>query len=131
VKSVKENTAVNIAFKLSFENLDVWVKSRHLVSDIFQSTRLMSNRSFQDQLQRSCLSIMNNIAEGHESGSPKIFIRYLLIAKGSCGEVRSMLYAASDLKYISQKRFNELHPQTLEISRMISGLVRHLRRRAQ
>lgn len=63
-----------------------------------------------DQFQRAAVSIMNNIAEGFERNNNKEFIKFLGYSKGSAGEIRSMLYVALDLKYISaqsfQKNFN-------------------------
>lgn len=49
---------------------------------------------------------MNNIAEGFESGSNPMFKRFLCISKGSCGEVKSMLYIAKDLNYTSEEKVN-------------------------
>ena len=44
---------------------------------------------FRDQIQRAAVSIMNNIAEGYESGSDAKYANFLNIAKGSCSEVRN------------------------------------------
>jgi four helix bundle protein len=112
---------------LHFEKLVVWQKSRELVKYVFSVTKGLSDRDFKSQLQRATLSIMNNIAEGHESGSAKSFGRYLKIAKGSSGEVRSLFYAGLDLKYISFGRHREGLERSSEISKMISGLVRSLK----
>ena len=54
------------------------------------------------------MSIMNNIAEGFESGSDSKFINFLNIAKGSCSEVRFMLYLCEDFKYCSMEERTEL-----------------------
>jgi four helix bundle protein len=69
---------------------------------------------------------MNNIAEGFEKRSNKDFKKYLVISKGSCGEVRSMLYLAKDFKYIDQKDFELFYGMTIEISKIISGFIKSL-----
>lgn len=69
---------------------------------------------------------MNNIAEGFERKSNKEFRQFLFIAKGSCGEVRSMLYLAKDLNKIDNTRFNELYSLSIEISKLLSGLIKTL-----
>ena len=51
---------------------------------------------------------------------------FLFISKGSCGEVRSMLHIAKELKMIDEKDFELLIKDSLEISKMISGLIKTL-----
>lgn len=62
---------------------------------------------FKDQIQRAVVSISNNIAEGFERRSNKEFAQFLYIAKGSCGEARSMLYIALELNYITKEQFEQ------------------------
>ena len=69
---------------------------------------------------------MNNIAEGFDRRSNKEFRQFLYISKGSCAEVRSMLYLAKDLKKINNNRFTELYNLTIEISKLLSGLIKTL-----
>lgn len=80
----------------NFEELRVWQDARVLVNDIYKMISNCKDYGFKDQIQRASVSIMNNIAEGSEAGSDALFIRYLKIAKASCGEVRSMLYLCED-----------------------------------
>ncbi len=47
------------------------------------------------------------------------------IAKSSCGEVRSMIYLTLELKYISEKEFGKLHNLSIDISKMLSGFLKH------
>lgn len=74
--------------------MEVWQASRKLVRTVYEIFSSIHDFSFRDQITRASLSIMNNIAEGHERDSKKEFARFLKIAKGSCGEVRSMLLIA-------------------------------------
>ena len=80
-----------------------------------------------DQIQRSAVSVMANIAEGFERGGDKEFGQFLSLAKGSCGEVRSHLHVAGDQGYITQEVHDDLAARALEVSRMISGLMTYLR----
>jgi four helix bundle protein len=67
-------------------------------------------------------------AEGFERGSDPDFARFLDIAKGSCGELRSMLYAAADLHYIAPAEAEEMRTMCRELSKGIAALAAHLRR---
>lgn len=69
---------------------------------------------------------MNNIAEGFERKSNNEFKHFLFIAKGSCGEVRSMLYLAKELNKISNDDFESLFALSEEISKILSGLIKTL-----
>jgi four helix bundle protein len=69
---------------------------------------------------------MNNITEGFERRGDKELKHFLFIAKGSCGEARSMLYVALELGYINKNDFDNLYNLTVEISRMLSGFIKTL-----
>ena len=82
--------------------------------------------SFKDKIQRATVSIMNNIAEGYERRTNNEFKHFLYIAKGSCGEVRSMLALALELNKINKTDFDKFYKQSEEISKMLSGLIKTL-----
>jgi four helix bundle protein len=109
-----------------FENLIVWQKSRVLCKSIYKSFSLSNDFGFNNQIQRASVSIMNNIAEGFERKSNKEFRQFLYIAKGSCGEVRSMLHLAGDLEKIEKENCELLKTQSEEISKILSGLIKSL-----
>lgn len=109
-----------------FEDIIAWQKAGTLTQTVYKLFKGNRDFSFVDQICRAALSIMNNIAEGFERKSNKEFVRFLYIAKGSCGEVRSMLYIAFKLGYINQKDFNILYSLSVEISKIISGLIKSL-----
>ncbi len=111
----------------TFEDIIAWQKARTFTSDIYNFFSAAKDYAFKDQICRASVSITNNIAEGFERCSNAEFSRFLFIAKGSCGEVRSMLYLAHDLGYISTETFEELNVKAAEISKMISGLIKHLK----
>jgi len=109
-----------------FEDIIAWQKSQNLVVECYGYFRNLRDYSFRDQIQRAAVSVMNNNAEGFERMGNKEFKKFLYIAKGSCGEVRSMLYLAEKLDYINKKQFDLLTAQTIEISKMLSGLIKTL-----
>ncbi|MDP4239203.1 MAG: four helix bundle protein [Bacteroidota bacterium] len=112
----------------SFEELRVWQDARLLVEDIYKSNSSCKDYGFKDQIQRASISIMNNIAEGSESGSDALFIRYLNTAKASCGEVRSMLYAGEDLTYYSIENATLLRDKTIILSSALHKFIEYLRK---
>ena len=78
-----------------FEDLPVWKAAVDLAERVYGLTR---DRAFsqpgdlRDQLRRAALSVSNNIAEGFERGTTPELLMFLYIARGSAGEVRSMLH---------------------------------------
>ena len=92
----------------NLENLRVWQETRTFVNAIYEMMQNCKDFSFKDQIQRASISIMNNIAEGSESGTDKAYIRYLNISKGSCSEVRSMMYLCLDRNYCSKEEFEKI-----------------------
>src|SRR3989339_2169 len=103
-----------------FEDIIAWQKAKKLTVEIYKCFNGCRDFGFKDQIQRANVPIMNNIAEGFERRGDKEFKRFLFIAKGSCGEVRSMLYLAFELQYLSKENTRKYYDISLEISRMIS-----------
>ncbi len=73
-----------------FEDIRAWQNAKELTKTIYFAFSDTKDFSFRDQIQRASVSIMNNIAEGFERQTNNEFKHFLFIAKGSCGEVRSM-----------------------------------------
>ena len=110
----------------SFEDLIVWQKSRKSANLIYKLFDQTKDYGFRDQILRASVSIMNNIAEGFERKTNNEFKQFLYVAKGSCGELRSMLYLARDTDKISESEFKTLYNSVIEISKMLSGLIKTL-----
>ena len=112
-----------------FEDLEVWKLSRSIVNEVYKFTGEYSfSKDFElrNQIRRSAISLMSNIAEGFESGSDRKFANYLKIAKGSSGECRSQLYIAFDQGYLKKTDFVDLKNNLLIVSRMLSKLESYL-----
>ncbi|MBI3559239.1 four helix bundle protein [Candidatus Gottesmanbacteria bacterium] len=109
-----------------FEDILSWQKSKQLTIEIYRIFLQSKDYSFRDQIQRATVSTMNNIVEGFERKGNKEFKNFLFIAKGSCGEVRSMLILANELNYISKEKINNLLFLTEEIAKLLSGLIKTL-----
>jgi four helix bundle protein len=108
-----------------FEDLAVWQKARELTKCIYGVTcagEFARDFGLTGQIQRAAVSVMSNIAEGFERGSYKEFLQFLAIAKASCAEVRSQLYIAHDIGYLTQPEFDQLVQLTHEVGRMLGSL---------
>lgn len=109
-----------------FEDLEIWKNARIIVNEISKLMINYKDYGFKDQIQRASISIMNNIAEGSEAGSDALFIRYLNIAKGSCAEVRSMLYLCEDKQICSSDYAKKLRETLIIIASSIKKLINYL-----
>ncbi|RFC53223.1 four helix bundle protein [Brumimicrobium aurantiacum] len=109
-----------------FEEIRSWQKAKELTIGVYQCFSDSKDYGIKDQIQRASVSVMNNIAEGFERQTNKEFIRYLYISKGSCGEVRSMLYLAKEFKYITDEEFEKLYNLSLDATRLISAFIKKL-----
>ena len=112
----------------NFEEVIAWQKAKTLTTKAYSLFRTCTDHAFRDQLQRACVSVMNNIAEGFERNSNKELAQFLYIAKGSCGEARSMLIIARDIGYIADSEYQEMYDLSLEVARLISGFITSLRK---
>ena len=112
-----------------FEEIEAWKTARQLTNLIYKVSEqgiFAKDFGLKDQIRRASVSAMSNIAEGFESRTDTQFINYLGHAKGSSGEVRSQLYVALDLKYISQEQFAEAYEFADKASRQISRFINYL-----
>lgn len=112
-----------------FEELEVWKRAKDLTNLIYKySSDGSFSRDFglRDQMRRAAVSIMSNIAEGFESQTQALFIKYLSHAKGSAGELRAQLYVAKDQKYISEENFAEMFSLAEICSKQLARFIQYL-----
>jgi four helix bundle protein len=91
-----------------FEDLPVWQAGLALARGVYGLTRhaaFRRNRSLRDQIERAAVSVSNNIAEGFERGTTQELLTFLYIARGSAGEVRSMLCLVETLDDFCDLKF--------------------------
>ncbi|MCX5889119.1 MAG: four helix bundle protein [Deltaproteobacteria bacterium] len=115
----------------SFEDLLVWQKGMKIVRQVYLITRdgrLSKDFNLRDQLRGAALSIPSNIAEGFERASRKEYLNFLNIAKGSAGEVRSLLRVAVEIGYLEEPQYYELQEMILELSRYLSNQIKSLKK---
>ncbi|MDZ7965761.1 MAG: four helix bundle protein [Nostoc sp. DedSLP03] len=113
----------------TFEDLKVWQKGIDLVKQIYLKTKegeLSKDFGLRDQLRRASVSIPTNIPEGFERYSRKEYLNFLNIAKGSAGEVRSLLRVALEVGYLDQPIYTQLSNQAMELSRMLSNQIQSI-----
>ena len=114
----------------AFEDTQVWRDARELTRLLYHhaaESAFARDFRLRDQIRAAGVSIMSNIAEGYERDGRKELIHFLSVAKGSSGEVRSQLYVALDVGYVSEESHAELLALSLSISRQLSGWIKYLR----
>src|SRR5450432_1313253 len=114
----------------NFEELEIWQLARQQAVEIFQSYSIepfSKDWELKNQINAASGSVMDNIAEGFERSGNKEFSNFLLISKGSNGEVRSELYRAYDRKYLTIEKFEELKLKCITLSKKITSFIKYLK----
>lgn len=118
----------------TFEEIEAWQNARILMRMVRGfSKRAVSHRdwAWADQIVRSALSIMANIAEGHDALTNPEFASFLGYAKRSAAETRSHLYEGLDEGYVFQNEFDEASNLAKKIGAQLAKLIVHLRKNAR
>ncbi len=115
----------------NFEEIDAWKLSRELcrcIGLILDEGAFKNNFRLINQIEGSCGSIMDNIAEGFERGTKREFIQFLGYSKGSCAEFRSQLYRALDRNNITDEQFKELYELAIRIDILLYKFIGYLQK---
>ncbi len=107
-----------------FEDLPVWQEAMRLAERVYGLTEdpaFKGQYSLRDQLERAAVSVSNNVAEGFERGTTQELLTFLYIARGSAGEVRSMLCLIERLKNFAhlKSKISDLKPVAESCSRQL------------
>lgn len=109
------------------ENLRVWKRSRDLTVKVYKFTcksPFDKDYGLRDQLRRAAISVPSNIAEGDESGTNRLSVRYLYIAKGSVPEMHTQIIIANEIGYFTDPDKNDLLDECRAISAMLNNLIK-------
>ena len=111
----------------NYEDLAVYQKSYGLALKVYELSKKMPKEEMYgiiSQFRRAAVSIPLNIAEGYgKRESVAEFHRFLMMAKGSCDEIKVLTDFCRDLQYISQEVYEELKPAYDEVGKMLYGLI--------
>ena len=115
-----------------FEDLPVWRDSIELARSMYEFTALdlfRRHAGLRDQLERAALSVSNNIAEGFERGTTNELLAFLYIARGSAGEVRSMMRVLEtwDIFGNCKSQISNFIIQCEKISKQLYGWIESLK----
>ena len=115
-----------------FEQLPVWLAAIDLAAAVYALTEkrpFLRRYSLRDQIERAAVSVSNNIAEGFERGTKQELLTFLYIARGSAGEVRSMLCLLQKLPVFAELESDILNLKSSaeSVSRQLGAWIRTLR----
>ena len=113
-----------------FRKLEAWQIAKKLAVVIYRVTNesaFSKDFGLRDQIRRAVISISSNIAEGEESGTNKMSIRFFNIAKGSSAEVQSQAEIAFEIEYLNEETLNEILAHCNQISSKLSKLITYRR----
>ncbi len=110
-----------------YKTLRVWQRSTSFCISIYKITKQFpSEEQFGiiSQLRRASLSIPSNIAEGSKRSTDKSYASFLRISLGSGAEIETQLYIAKELRYLSEKEYDELILELGEIMKMLMMFIK-------
>ena len=113
-----------------FEDLEVWKKASEIAIEVYTLTssgKLSKDYGLKDQIQRAAISISNNIAEGFEYDNRNDFVKFLRYAKGSTGEVRSMLNMLLKIGLVDKECHKRLYNELEILSKQLYTFIKYLK----
>ena len=115
---------------MDIENLEIWRLAVSLAKDVYVITDKFPKREvycLTDQIRRAAVSIPSNIAEGKGRSTAKDFVHFLNTARGSLYELKTQLYIAREIAYLTEEDFSSLHKQIENLSHKIVSMIKFLK----
>ncbi len=115
---------------MDIENLQIWKLGVKLAKDVYLLTERFPKREIYgltDQIRRAAVSIPSNIAEGKGRSTAKDFVHFLNTARGSLYELKTQLYIAREIEYLTEEDFSSIHKQIENLSHKIVSMIKFLK----
>ena len=115
---------------MDIENLQIWKLGVKLAKDVYLLTERFPKREIYgltDQIRRAAVSIPSNIAEGKGRSTAKDFVHFLNTARGSLYELKTQLYIAREIEYLTEEDFSSFHKQIENPSHKIVSMIKFLK----
>jgi len=112
-----------------FRSLTTWQKAYDLALEVYRITEKFPKQEqygLSSQFRRAAISISANIAEGYERQHRKEYLQFLMVAKGSLGEVETYILFSKDLGYLSAEQYKQIDDKRQEVGRLLRGLIKSL-----
>lgn len=115
----------------SFTDLNAWKEAHKLSIKVYTITEKFPPKetfSLIDQMRRCSVSISSNIAEGFSRQGVKEKLQFYYTSKGSLTELQNQLLIARDINYLAKNQFEEIAKQTIIVSKLLTGLIKSLKK---
>lgn len=113
-----------------FEDLEVWQLAKEIAVEIYRISDLepiKSDFGLKDQIRRAAMSLSDNVAEGFEYNNNPDFVRFLVYAKGSSGELRNKLIILKECGKLNQVDFDILYSKSIDFSAKVKSFISYLK----
>ena len=112
---------------VGYRDLLAWRSAKDLAVEIYRAVNVVEVRkdfALVDQVRRAAISVPSNIAEGAGRGTNQDALRFLYIARGSLGELRTQLEVIQEVGLIDGRLCESLLGRAEEVGRLLGGLIR-------
>ena len=110
----------------NYKELIVWQRSMELACAAYDVVRKLPKEetfALSNQIRRSAISVPSNIAEGYGRSSPRDYVRFLSIARGSCYELETQRLLSVKLGYVAEEDISTAIQLGTEVGKMLNVMI--------
>lgn len=110
----------------NYKNLIVWQKGMNVCDRVYSSIKSFptdEKYGITQQIRRSAVSIVSNIAEGTSRKSQKKFGHFLSISLGSCFELETQIEISKRVNYIEISDYKPIFDELEEVQKILIKLI--------